>query len=73
MPNCLSSGFLEAEPKVGILAPVTSWLLLSGQGNKGKEFVWGWRGELSKNLVLAGDQLQYGCHWDTVEHKSHLN
>lgn len=58
---------------MGILAPVTSWLLFSGQGKKGKEFVWGWRGKLSENLVLAGGQLHYGRHWDTVEHRSHLN
>lgn len=28
---------------------------------------------LSKNIVVDGDQLQYGSQRDTLEHKLHLN
>lgn len=71
MPNSFSSGFLEAEPEMRVLPLVIFWLGLSRQGNKGKEWVGGRGAKLSKNIALAGDQLQYGSHWDTLEHTLH--
>lgn len=64
MPNCFSSGFLEAEPKMGILETVIYCLVHSGLG---KRVDLGVGRKQIKSLVLAGDRLQYGSHWEAQE------
>ena len=69
MLNCLSSGFLDADPEMGIL-DAGIYGLCSPDGGVRENNKSGGR-KLSKNLVSAGDQLHMTPTGKSPEHKLH--